>query len=82
MNVEVLPVMLEVLNDGDVCAIREVIDAIGYMCSYCHISNERFIIEKLLNCFDTYKDDEMIRWKVVQAFSAFHDEKIAAWLKE
>lgn len=82
MNIKVLPLMIEVLTSGDIHAIREIIDAIGFMCFYNNVSNEKFIVEKLVECFETHQEDEIIRWKIVMAFSSFHDEDIVCRLED
>lgn len=81
MNIEVLSPLLDTLEQKDINQIREVIDAIGYMCFYNEIANEELVIEKLMKCFNIYKNDDIIRWKIVMAFSSFKDEAVITWLE-
>jgi hypothetical protein len=81
MKIEVLPVMLDFPPIGGVPAIREIIDAIGYMCFYNDIADEKLAAEKLKECFEIYQWDAVIRWKVVTAFSSFHHEEAICWLE-
>lgn len=76
MSIAILPVMLETLDQSDTKIIREVIDAIGYMCFYNTIPNKGYIIEKLLMCLDTYYYDDVIRWKIVMAFASLREQDV------
>ena len=77
-----LPILIDVLEQGEINAIREVVDAIGVMCFYHSFKNRQLVIDKLMWCAETYKMDTIIRWKVVMAFSAFNEEQVISWLKE
>ncbi|SCY54529.1 hypothetical protein [Alkaliphilus peptidifermentans] len=79
MNIKVLPLMIA---SRDIHAIREIIDSIGFMCFYNNVSNEKFIVGKLVECFEIHKDDEIIRWKIVMAFSSFQDKDIVCRLED
>lgn len=74
MSIDILPVMMETLDHNDTKIIREIIDAIGYMCFYNTIPNKGFVAEKLLMCIDIYNDDDVIRWKIVMALSSFQEQ--------
>lgn len=51
----------------------EAIDAIGYICFY----NDNPKIYKLLKaCYKSNKDDELIKWKLLRAFSSFHESEV------
>ncbi|MBU3217434.1 hypothetical protein LL033_05030 [Clostridium estertheticum] len=82
MNKSVLPILVEALNDYDVFAIREVIDGIGFLCFYNDIPNECFVVKKLIKCYEEYKDDYILRWKITMAFSAFNNEFATSELKK
>ena len=82
MNVEVLPTLVESLENRDVFVIREIIDAIGFLCFYNDITNECFVVQKLIKCYEKYKYDYIFRWKVTMAFSAFDNELAICKLKE
>lgn len=81
MDIEILPELTKVLDSRNVVAIREVIDSIGFICFYNHIANKDYILEKLLECFEKYVDDEIIRWKIVRAMSSFKTERVLEILK-
>jgi len=81
MKVENLPILMDALVKIDNCAVREAIDAIGYMCFYNEISNVGQIIKNLIQCYEINKTDEIIRWKIVMTFSAFNDNNIICFLK-
>jgi HEAT repeat protein len=67
MGKEVLPYLLEVLMTKDNLAIREVIDAIGFICFYEKID---YPLKDLITCFNINSDDRLIRWKVVRALGS------------
>jgi hypothetical protein len=73
MNVEILPVLLNVLKPNDNSAIREVIDAIGFICFYQKVPSNTEIIDALLLCLKHNYNDDLIRWKLVRAFGSFND---------
>lgn len=75
MSIDILPVMLETLDQNDTKIIREVIDATGYMCFY-NIIPDKGYVEKLLMCLNTYYYDDVIRWKIVMAFSSLHEQDV------
>ncbi|ASB50715.1 HEAT repeat domain-containing protein [Alkalitalea saponilacus] len=63
-----LPDLLQVLEQNNVNQISEAIDAIGYICFY-HPNSRVF--EKLKSCYEKHLHNELIRWKIVRAMSAF-----------
>lgn len=73
MKKEILPVLLDVLKTDNTLAIREVIDAIGFMCFYQKLNSSHQIIDALLLCLKTNFKDEITRWKLVRAFESFND---------
>jgi len=81
MSIDILPTMLETLDQSDTKIIREIIDTIGYMCFYNTIPNKGFVAEKLLTCLDTYNEDDVIRWKIVMALSSFQEQNVMDRLK-
>lgn len=70
MGKEVLPYLFEVLETGDNLAIREVIDAIGFICFY---ENVDYPLGHLITCFNTNSYDKLIRWKLVRALGSFNN---------
>ena len=69
MGREILPYLIEVLKSKDTQAIREGIDAIGFICFYDSID---YPLEHLANCFNINNDDMIIRWKVARALGYFN----------
>ena len=54
-------------------AIREVIDAIGFICFYNKIHSNTQIIDALILCLKDNYNDDITRWKLVRAFESFND---------
>lgn len=81
MNVDILAVLLDTLGNNEISVIREALDAIGYMCFYNEVSKKEIVREKLIKCCQSYKADEIIRWKIVRALSSFSDKHGVAWLE-
>lgn len=71
MNASILPVLLNVIKGGDHIKIREAIDAVGFMCFYNDIEDEKDVVRALATCFYQYATDEVIRWKMAICLSAF-----------
>ena len=72
MGVEVLPELIKILKSNNVVAIREALDAIGFICFYNSNDYGKNILDGLRSCFNEYIEDEIIRWKVVRAFESFN----------
>jgi hypothetical protein len=72
MEKEILPVLLNVLKTDNTLAIREVVDAIGFMCFYHKIHSNNQIIDALLLCLKNNYKDDITRWKLVRAFESFN----------
>ena len=81
MGREILPELLNVLKCKDILRIREAIDAIGFICFYNDVP-ENNTLEELIVVLEKYKDDEIIRWKVVRALESFKTEKTLKILKD
>jgi hypothetical protein len=73
MNEEILPVLLDVLKTNKTLAIREVIDAIGFICFYHKIHSDSQIIDALILCLKDNHNDDITRWKLVRSFESFND---------
>jgi len=82
MNVSVLPTLVQALENSDGFVTREVIDAIGFLCFYNDITNEGFVVQELIKCYEKYKHDYISRWKITRALSAFDNELAICKLKE
>jgi HEAT repeat protein len=82
MKEEILPVLMDVLKTNNIPAIREVIDAIGFLCFYNNIHTNTHLTNALILCLRTNFTDNIIRWKLVTAFGSFNDSNIIQALKE
>ena len=82
MKEEILPVLMDVLKTNNIPAIREVIDAIGFICFYNKIHSNTQIIDALILCLRNNYNDNMIRWKLVRAFESFNDINVIKTLME
>lgn len=70
MGKEVLPYLSGVLITEDNPAIREAIDAVGFICFYEKID---YPLKDLIACFNINSDDKIIRWKAARALGSFSD---------
>ncbi len=61
-----------ILADGNKKQIYEAIDAIGYISFYC---KNKISFEALENSLQKYNADEIIKWKIIRALSAFPGKK-------
>lgn len=82
MNISVLPLLLEEINACGMLEARELIDAIGFLCFYNKESEIEIAIKGLMECYDKYREDNIIRWKIVIALSAFKNKLVDFKLKE
>ena len=69
---DALPLLTENLKSNDTLKISETIDAIGYICFY---NTQEEIMINLINCYEDYSENELIKWKVIRALSAFPDSE-------
>lgn len=76
MNEETLPILMGVLKTNNIPGIREVIDAIGFICFYNRIHSNTQIVDMLILCLKENYNDDIIRWKLVRAFESFNDNKV------
>ncbi|MBL4931707.1 HEAT repeat domain-containing protein [Clostridium paridis] len=81
MGIEILPELINVLKSNYVLSIREAIDAIGFICFYNNVS-ENSALEELILVLEKYREDEIIRWKIVRALESFKTEKTLKILKD
>ena len=82
MNADILPVLVDVLKTNNIPAIREVIDAIGFICFYNKIHATTQISDALIQCLRNHYNDDLIRWKLVRALGSFNDIHIIEILIE
>jgi len=67
-----IPDLLKVLDSNDLIKISEAIDTIGYICFYEHQSD---VFELVHKCFNRIGDNDLIKWKVFRAMSAFPESE-------
>ena len=73
MGKEVLPELVEVLKTNNILAIREVTDAIGFICFYEYTD---YPLNDLIFCFNEKRNDDIIRWKMVRALGSFNRQSV------
>ncbi len=76
MNPNILPTLMDVLQTNRLSAIREVVDAIGFMCFYSNLHTNRQISDALMLCLKNNAHDDVIRWKLVRSFGSFDDSDV------
>jgi hypothetical protein len=64
--------LLKCLKRNDLGMLSEVIDAIGYICFYKNTQN---VYIALKECFNAVYINDLIRWKLLRAMSAFPESK-------
>lgn len=67
---------------NNIPAIREAIDAIGFICFYNKIHSNTQIIDALILCLGNNFNDNIILWKLVRAFESFNDINVIKTLME
>ena len=75
MNIDIFPILIDILEGDDLIKIYEVIDAVGFMVFHNKdLSNDKNLnyIIKLIN---KYKDNKLVLWKCITCLSAFNLEK-------
>lgn len=65
---KVLPALCDVLIEDDLSKISEAIDAIGFI---CYAGGQEKYMEPLLSCYYTFICNDLLRWKIIRAMSAF-----------
>jgi hypothetical protein len=71
------PDLLITLNSNSLTILSEAIDAIGFICFYEHQDN---IFGLLKKCYYRNQDNDLIKWKIFRAMSAFPES--FSFLKE
>lgn len=72
MGTPALPDLLNSLEKLNKEQLNAAIDSIGYICFYNHCHD---VFDRLKACFLLHKENELIRWKVIRAMSAFPESK-------
>lgn len=75
MDVVILPVLVNVLEGGDITKIQEVIDAIGFLVFYNPSVAKLEYLDKLIDIMRVYRSNDIILWKCITCLSAFPYEK-------
>ncbi|GAA4657263.1 HEAT repeat domain-containing protein [Arthrobacter cryoconiti] len=84
MDPHVLPTLLACIRDGAREEVVEVIDAVGFMCSYASVAPAQKItaLHTLIDCFRSNVNDELTRWKIARALESFNHPESLALLTE
>lgn len=64
----VLPVLCGVLVEDHPAKISEAIDAIGFICSKGGADQ---CLKTLMTCYNKFKNNDLLRWKLIRAMSSF-----------
>jgi hypothetical protein len=67
-----LPDLLKVIKSCDLCKLSEAIDAIGFICFY---EKQPEIFIQLKECFHRNLENDLIKWKLFRAMSAFPESE-------
>jgi len=67
-----IPDLLKVLDSNDLIKLSEAVDAIGFICFYEHQMNVFGLLRK---CMDANVDNNLIKWKLLRAMSAFPESE-------
>lgn len=67
-----IPDLLKVLDSSDLIKLSEAFDTIGYICFYKHQSD---VFELLHKCFNRVGENDLIKWKIIRAMSAFPESE-------
>jgi len=62
--------LVEVLQQDNIQKISEAIDALGYICFYEKMPH---LYLPLQDCYKRFADNELIKWKLIQAMAAFKE---------
>ena len=81
MNIDVFPVLIEVLQSNDLEKIYEAVDAYGFMVFYNKTLQNEKNLKYIINLINKYKDDKLLIWKCITCLSAFNLEKSKYILK-
>jgi len=68
-----LPVLCGVLVEDHPAKISEAIDAIGFICSKGGADQ---CLKTLMTCYNKFKNNDLLRWKLIRAMSSFPESLI------
>ena len=75
MNIDIFPILIDILEGDDLIKIYEVIDAVGFMVFHNKdLSNDKNL-NYIINLINKYKDNKLVLWKCITCLSAFNLEK-------
>ncbi|MCK4260137.1 MAG: hypothetical protein KAX49_14255 [Halanaerobiales bacterium] len=74
MNVEILPVLFNILNGTNQEKISEVIDAIGFMLFYNQDYTNEHFFKSIISILNKYSGNDIIVWKCVVCLSSFRTQ--------
>lgn len=75
MNIDIFPILIDILEGDDLIKIYEVIDAVGFMVFHNKdLSNDKNL-NYIINLIKKYKDNKLVVWKCITCLSAFNLEK-------
>ncbi|WP_297276676.1 hypothetical protein [uncultured Brachyspira sp.] len=75
MNIDIFPILIDILEGDDLIKIYEVIDAVGFMVFHNKdLSNDKNL-NYIINLIKKYKDNKLVLWKCITCLSAFNLEK-------
>jgi hypothetical protein len=67
-----LPDLIKILSTKELNLLTEVIDTIGYICFY---ADQAEVFGLLKRCYDSNLENDLIRWKILRAMSAFPESE-------
>jgi len=77
MGPPALPVLEDVVREGDPSRVREAVDAIGHI----SFTNKTVRSETvLISTYQSLRDDAVLQWKLIRAFQSFPSEKTCSIL--
>ena len=68
-----LPALTKTIEENNISNLTEAIDTIGYICFY---KKHPEMYNHLERCFYKNSNNELIKWKIFRAMSAFHESEI------
>ena len=82
MNVDILPLLFEVLESNNEKQIVEVIDAIGFMLFYNQNGASLNYFNRIIETINKYRDNHIILYKCLICLSAFKNNQCQTYLQQ
>jgi hypothetical protein len=73
IGVKAIPALIKVLDSEDIPRLSEALDALGFICFYEQQSD---VYDLLKECFSRNIDNDLIKWKIFRAMSAFAESEL------